>query len=64
MSTRLSIEASLKKLRTTYVNVFYVHWWGWETSIEEVTNDLHILVQQGKALYLARAKGMAFQILI
>lgn len=54
-SMHLSVEASLKKLRTTYIDILYVHWWDWETSIEEVMNGLHILVQQGKVLYLVRA---------
>ncbi|KAH9027117.1 aryl-alcohol dehydrogenase [NADP+] [Lactarius pseudohatsudake] len=48
----LSVEASLKKLRTTYIDILYVHWWGYTTSIEEVVNSLHVLVQQGKVLYL------------
>jgi aryl-alcohol dehydrogenase-like predicted oxidoreductase len=26
-SMRLSLEASLKKLQTTYIDLFYVHWW-------------------------------------
>ncbi|KAI9440919.1 NADP-dependent oxidoreductase domain-containing protein [Lactarius indigo] len=48
----LSVEASLKKLRTTYIDILYVHWWSYTTSVEEVVNSLHILVQQGKVLYL------------
>jgi len=51
-SMHVSLEASLKKLRTSYIDIFYVHWWDWETSIEEVMNGLHTLVQQGKVLYL------------
>jgi aryl-alcohol dehydrogenase-like predicted oxidoreductase len=51
-SMHISVEASLKKLRTTYIDILYVHWWDWETSIEEVMNSLHTLVQQGKVLYL------------
>ena len=53
----ISLEASLKKLRTSYVDIFYVHWWDWETSIEEVMNGLHKLVQQGKVLYLVRVES-------
>jgi hypothetical protein len=53
-SMYISLEASLKKLRTSYVDIFYVHWWDWVTSIEEVMNGLHTLVQQGKVLYLVR----------
>ncbi|KAH8995148.1 Aldo/keto reductase [Lactarius hatsudake] len=48
----LSVEASLKKLRTTYIDILYVHWWSYTTSVEEVVNSLHVLVQQGKVLYL------------
>ncbi|KIJ62587.1 hypothetical protein HYDPIDRAFT_114235 [Hydnomerulius pinastri MD-312] len=51
-SMHISVEASLKKLRTSYIDILYVHWWDWVTSIEEVMNGLHTLVQQGKVLYL------------
>ena len=48
----LAVEASLKKLRTTYIDLFYVHWWDYSSSIEEVMNNLHKLVMSGKVLYL------------
>lgn len=48
----LSVDASLKKLRTSYIDLFYVHVWDFETSIEEVMNNLHNLVVSGKVLYL------------
>lgn len=51
-SMRISVDASLKKLRTSYIDILYVHWWDWDTSVEEVMNGLHVLVQQGKVLYL------------
>ncbi|KAI0692305.1 Aldo/keto reductase [Cerioporus squamosus] len=51
-SMALSLEGSLKKLRTHYVDIFYVHFWDWETSIEEIMNGLHNLVASGKVLYL------------
>ncbi|KAG1745887.1 NADP-dependent oxidoreductase domain-containing protein [Suillus paluster] len=51
-SMHISVEASLKKLRTSYIDILYVHWWDWDTSVEEVMNGLHVLVQQGKVLYL------------
>ncbi|KAJ7714626.1 Aldo/keto reductase [Mycena olivaceomarginata] len=51
-SMHLSVEASLKKLRTSYIDILYVHWWDWDTSVEEVMNGLHNLVVQGKVLYL------------
>ena len=51
-SLRVSVEASLKKLQTDYIDLLYIHWWDWSTSIEEVMQSLNILVQQGKVLYL------------
>ncbi|KAJ7688300.1 NADP-dependent oxidoreductase domain-containing protein [Mycena rosella] len=51
-SMNISVEASLKKLRTTYIDILYVHWWDWDTGVEEVMNGLHNLVVQGKVLYL------------
>jgi len=51
-SLHLSVDASLKKLRTSYIDILYVHWWDYNTSVEEVMNGLHNLVAQGKVLYL------------
>lgn len=51
----MCVEASLKKLRTTYIDILYVHWWDYETSVKEVMDGLHNLVIQGKVLYLVSA---------
>ncbi|OAP62503.1 hypothetical protein AYL99_04708 [Fonsecaea erecta] len=51
-SLHLSIRDSLAKLQTDYIDLLYVHWWDWTTSIEEVMDSLHLLVQSGKVLYL------------
>ncbi|KAG9315934.1 NADP-dependent oxidoreductase domain-containing protein [Chiua virens] len=59
-SMHISVEASLKKLRTSYIDILYVHWWDWDTSIEEVVNGLHVLVQQGKVLYLGISDSPAW----
>ncbi|KAK7451178.1 putative aryl-alcohol dehydrogenase aad14 [Stygiomarasmius scandens] len=48
----VSVRHSLKKLRTDYIDIFYVHWWDFDTSIEEVMDSLHNLVVSGKVLYL------------
>ena len=53
---KLSVEASLKKLRTTYIDILYVHWWDWTSSVEEVMDGLHNLVAQGKVIYLVRLR--------
>ena len=51
-SMHVSVEASLKKLRTDYIDILYVHEWDYVTPIEEVMNGLHHLVAAGKVLYL------------
>ncbi|THU78802.1 arylalcohol dehydrogenase [Dendrothele bispora CBS 962.96] len=51
-SMTLSVKHSLRKLRTDYIDIFYVHWWDFDTSIEEVMDSLHNLVVSGKVLYL------------
>ncbi|KAF8815569.1 arylalcohol dehydrogenase [Phlegmacium glaucopus] len=51
-SLHLSLKKSLENLRTDYIDLFYVHWWDWDTSIEEVMGALHGLILQGKVLYL------------
>lgn len=51
-SLRLSLEASLKKLQTSYVDLLYIHWWDFTTSIPEVMQSLHHMVVAGKVLYL------------
>jgi aryl-alcohol dehydrogenase-like predicted oxidoreductase len=49
---KLGIEDSLRRLRTTYVDIFYVHYWDLHTSVEEIMDGLHHLVAAGKVLYL------------
>lgn len=51
-SLHTSVHASLKKLKTDYIDLLYVHWWDYTTSVEEVMQSLNVLVQQGKVLYL------------
>ncbi|KAK0463498.1 NADP-dependent oxidoreductase domain-containing protein [Desarmillaria tabescens] len=59
-SLHLSVKSSLKKLRTDYIDILYVHWWDYETSIEEVMNSLHNLVVEGKVLYLGISDSPAW----
>ncbi|ORY71685.1 putative aryl-alcohol dehydrogenase [Pseudomassariella vexata] len=48
----VSVRDSLKKLQTDYIDVYYIHYWDYTTSVKEVMDALHILVEQGKVLYL------------
>ncbi len=63
-SLHVSVEASLKKLRTAYIDILYVHWWDYTTSVEEVMNSLHVLVQQGKVLYLVCVYFLALNVVV
>ena len=60
----ISVEASLKKLRTSYIDILYVHWWDFATPIAEVMNGLHNLVAQGKVLYLVRNFRVIFPLVV
>ena len=51
-SIHLSVRDSLKKLDTDYIDLLYLHWWAHDSSIPEIMDSLHILVEQGKVLYL------------
>jgi aryl-alcohol dehydrogenase-like predicted oxidoreductase len=55
-SLRVSVDASLKKLRTSYIDILYLHWWDYGTPVEEVVDSLHTLVLQGKILYLVHLR--------
>lgn len=51
-SMMMSVRDSLRKLDTEWIDLLYVHWWDHTTSIEEMMDSLHLLVTQGKVLYL------------
>ncbi|KAH7165193.1 NADP-dependent oxidoreductase domain-containing protein [Dactylonectria macrodidyma] len=51
-SMHISVRDSLKKLRTDYIDILYVHWWDFATSVEEVMRGLHTHVMAKKVLYL------------
>jgi aryl-alcohol dehydrogenase-like predicted oxidoreductase len=45
-----SIEASLKRLNTDYIDVYYVHAWDFTVKPEELMRNLEYLVASGKVL--------------
>ncbi|KAF2152389.1 norsolorinic acid reductase [Myriangium duriaei CBS 260.36] len=59
-SMHMSIRASLKKLKTDYIDILYLHWWDFSTSIEEVMQSLNVLVSQGLVLYLGISDAPAW----
>src|SRR6195256_586942 len=53
-------EASLKRLQTGYVDLYWVHMWDGITPVEEVMRGLHDLVCQGKVLYVGISDAPAW----
>jgi aryl-alcohol dehydrogenase-like predicted oxidoreductase len=49
---RLSLETSLRRLRTDHVDVYWVHIWDRHTPIEETMRALDDAVTAGKVLYI------------
>jgi aryl-alcohol dehydrogenase-like predicted oxidoreductase len=47
-----SLETSLQRLRTDYIDVYWVHMWDANTPIEETMRALDDVVRSGKVLYL------------
>ncbi len=48
-----SVEASLKRLQTDFIDVLYLHIWDFLTPVDEVLRGLDDLVSQGKINYAA-----------
>lgn len=47
-----SVEQSLKRLNTDYIDLFYLHAWDHSTKCDEVMRAFDDLVSQGKVLYI------------
>jgi len=47
-----SLEGSLKRLGTDYVDLFWLHAWDFSTHVEEIMRALDDLVRSGKVLYV------------
>jgi 1-deoxyxylulose-5-phosphate synthase len=56
-----SIDASLRRLGTDYIDLYQIHRWDHETPIEETMAALHEVVQAGKARYLGASSMYAWQ---
>lgn len=57
----LSLEQSLKRLHTDWVDVLYLHHWDEHTAIEESLAALSQLIDQGKVLYAGISNFAAWQ---
>ncbi|HET8664578.1 MAG TPA: aldo/keto reductase, partial [Nocardioides sp.] len=56
-----SIDASLRRLGTDHVDLYYVHRWDHETPVEETMEALDTVVRAGKARYVGASSMYAWQ---
>ena len=57
-----AVEASLKRLHTDYIDLYWVHIWDQITPVEEVMRGLDDLVRAGKVLYVGISDAPAWWI--
>jgi aryl-alcohol dehydrogenase-like predicted oxidoreductase len=57
-----AVNASLKRLRTDYIDLYWVHMWDAITPVEEVMRGLDDLVRQGKVLHTGISDAPAWWI--
>src|SRR3979411_801772 len=57
-----AVEASLKRLKTDYIHLYWVHIWDQITPVEEVMRGLDDLVRAGKVLYTGISDAPAWWI--
>jgi aryl-alcohol dehydrogenase-like predicted oxidoreductase len=57
-----AIEASLRRLGTDYIDLYWMHIWDQITPVEEVMRALDDLVRQGKVLYVGVSDAPAWWI--
>jgi len=49
-----SIDSSLRRLKTDYVDLYQIHRWDYNTPIEETMEALHDIIKAGKVRYSGR----------
>ena len=55
-----SVEKSLKRLQTDYIDLYIIHRWDYNTPIEETMEALHDLVKAGKVRYIGASAMYAW----
>ena len=55
-----AVEASLRRLETDYIDLYWMHIWDSMTPVEEVMRAFDDLVRQGKVLYIGVSDAPAW----
>lgn len=58
-----SIHASLRRLNSEYLDIYFCHRFDPDTPIEEVVYTMNLLIQQGKILYWGTSEWRPYQIM-
>jgi aryl-alcohol dehydrogenase-like predicted oxidoreductase len=56
------VEVSLRRLKTDYIDVYYLHRWDPETPIEETLRTFDDLISLGKVRYIGASQSAAWQL--
>jgi len=59
---RKALEASLKRLGTDYLDLYYLHWPDYDTPVEETLEAMNEAVRSGKVRYPAISNYAAWQV--
>jgi len=57
-----SIDNSLRRLKTDYVDLYQIHRWDYNTPIEETMEALHDVVKSGKVRYIGASSMHSWQL--
>jgi aryl-alcohol dehydrogenase-like predicted oxidoreductase len=58
-----SVEQSLRRLQTDYLDIYAPHYWDQHAPLEEILRALEWLIQQGKVRYIACSNYLSWQLM-
>ena len=59
---RRSVEASLRRLKTDYIDLLWLHIWDYTTPFDEVLLSINDLIREGKILYAGLSSVPAWEV--
>jgi aryl-alcohol dehydrogenase-like predicted oxidoreductase len=59
---RRSVEGSLKRLKTDFIDVLWLHIWDYSTPYDEIVLSINDLIKEGKILYAGLSSVPAWQV--
>ncbi|MCP9927031.1 aldo/keto reductase [Cyanobium sp. CH-040] len=59
---RRSVEGSLRRLQTDYIDLLWLHIWDYTTPVDELVQSINDLIQSGKILYAGLSSVPAWEV--